>query len=79
MKIGGFEISGKKVLTGIGLFTAGTIAAVMGKSKLTDSVSKAEDEPAKIDDIDDEEIVELMAEAEETAEPEVLDEEITED
>lgn len=65
MKLGGFEISGKKVITGIGLFTAGTIAAVMGKSKLTDSVSKADEndkDAETLEEIEDAEVIELSPE-----------------
>ena len=69
MKIGGFEISGKKVITGITLFTAGTIAAVMGKSKLTGSVSKSETDNTEdtLEENDDAEVIELSKE--ETDEP----------
>lgn len=79
MKIGNFDISAKKVITGITLFTAGTIAAVMGKSKITDSVTKSEtntdtDAPEESEDA---EVIEHSEE--ETSEPETIeDEEVTE-
>lgn len=72
MKIGGFDISAKKVITGITLFTAGTIAAVMGKSKINDSVTKSEDANANAsepEEIEDAEVIELSEETEETDEP----------
>ena len=72
MKIGSFDISAKKVITGITLFTAGTIAAVMGKSKINDSVTKSSEETTNTDnpeEIEDAEVIELSEETEETDEP----------
>lgn len=64
MKILGFDVNGKKVIGAVSLFTAGTIAAVMGKSKLQDSVTKIEDKKDEDPtvEIEDAELKEVAAE-----------------